>query len=111
MADPNDLTGEQREALDNWLMLAALREAYEQVHTYAHAAEVRADIDFAVCHSWVCRRNREKLIGWGCDVVALSGPKRHDYRPSSDLIGSPCALCRQRPDEHDDYVVPSEVQE
>lgn len=26
---------------------------------------------------------------------------RHEYRPSSDLVGSPCALCRQRPDEHD----------
>ena len=36
---------------------------------------------------------------------ALSAPASdtggHEYRPSSDLVGSPCALCRQRPDEHD----------
>lgn len=29
--------------------------------------------------------------------------ERHNYRPSSDLDGSPCAFCRQRPDEHDDF--------
>lgn len=34
--------------------------------------------------------------------LALSrDTSRHEYRPSSDLVGSPCALCRQRPDEHD----------
>lgn len=38
--------------------------------------------------------------------LALSAPSsdtggEHKYRPSSDLAESPCALCRQRPDEHD----------
>lgn len=65
------LNGEQREALDNWLMLANLREAYEKVHTYAHAAEVRAEIDFVHCHAWLCRQHRTVLLNWGCDVTKL----------------------------------------
>jgi hypothetical protein len=35
--------------------------------------------------------------------VVMSNEERHDYRPSSDLDGSPCAFCRMRPDEHDDF--------
>lgn len=36
---------------------------------------------------------------------------QHEYRPSSDLDGSPCAVCRMRPDEHDDFSVPHEVKD
>jgi hypothetical protein len=28
---------------------------------------------------------------------------RHEYRPSSDLDGSPCAICRDRPDDHYEF--------
>lgn len=28
---------------------------------------------------------------------------RHEYRPSSDLDGSPCAICRGRSDDHDEF--------
>lgn len=28
---------------------------------------------------------------------------QHDYRPASDLDGSPCAVCRALPNEHDEH--------
>lgn len=34
-------------------------------------------------------------------AALLSFSASHDYRPSSDLDGSPCAICRERPDDHD----------
>ena len=68
------LNGEQREALDNWLLLGALREAYTELHDLAHITAKTHDIDFAHCSLWVCRKNRERLLGWGCDVTALSAP-------------------------------------
>lgn len=70
------LNGEQREALDNWLLLGALREAYTQLHDLAHITVKTHDIDFAHCSLWVCRKNREKLLGWGCDVTALASSSR-----------------------------------
>lgn len=36
-------------------------------------------------------------------IVCESEAERHEYRPSSDLVGSPCAFCRMRPDDHDDF--------
>lgn len=66
------LTGEQREALDNWLMLAALRESMTQTHDLAHINVKTHDIDFAQCSLWVCKRNRQKLLDWGCDVTAIA---------------------------------------
>lgn len=68
------LNGEQREALDNWLLLGALREAYTELHDLAHITAKTHDIDFAHCSLWVCRKSRERLLGWGCDVTALSAP-------------------------------------
>lgn len=37
------------------------------------------------------------------ELVHSSQQVRHDYRPSSDLPGSPCAFCWQYPDDHYDY--------
>lgn len=67
----SDMNGEEREALDNWFLLGALREAYTETHDLAHITSKSWDIDFAHCSRWVCRKNRKKLLGWGCDVTAL----------------------------------------
>jgi hypothetical protein len=33
----------------------------------------------------------------------MSNVERHDYTPSSDLDGSPCAICGDRPDDHYEF--------
>ena len=39
-----------------------------------------------------------------CTVCENSVLERHDYRPSSDLDGSPCAFCGDRPgDDHYEF--------
>lgn len=68
----SELTGEEREALDNWLLLAALRDAYTELHDLHHISSKSWDIDFVHCASWVCRKNRGKLLEWGLDVTALA---------------------------------------
>jgi hypothetical protein len=37
------------------------------------------------------------------ETTVIYKQARHDYTPSSDLLGSPCAICRDRPNDHYEF--------
>lgn len=55
------------------------------------------------CSVAVYRALLARIRGVAPDGSVIYKQARHDYTPSSDLLGSPCAICRDRPDDHYEF--------
>ena len=83
----------------------AVAPACEKMARLHAAAAVAAGALTPVTNDVTCLRCKatDAFRRHHIETTVIYKQARHDYTPSSDLDGSPCAICRDRPDDHYEF--------